>query len=336
MKKTFFAAVLILLISALIFSVCAKSPAESVTLKFASAGPPTHFLNLVYDEYIDKVTELSDGKVQFETYWGGSLAGFPAEYDSVVNHVADMSSAMPGYTPGRFPVAELMELPWGYPVDTTSTSIFYEVITKFKPAEIKDVHFIFGAASAYPVIISNKPIHTMADLKGMTIRATGNAVKIVEALGGTSVSMPISDVYEALQKHTVDGCMTMMNTLQPFKLAEAVKYCTETPCVGYASTCWVVMNLETWNSLSDDTQKLLSGLSEEWSMKMGTAWSDANAINKQYAIDKGVEMIELTPEEQAKWGALIKPIRDAYIADEEAKGVSLGDIANFIEESLAK
>jgi TRAP-type C4-dicarboxylate transport system substrate-binding protein len=244
---------------------------------------------------------------------------------------------MPAYIPGRFPVAEIIELPWGYPNAVVVAQVANDVITKFKPAELDPVHYLWVSGLGLPVMLScEKPIRTLEDMKGMKMRSTGSTVKIMEALEAAPVSMPIVEVYDALRKGTADGTLSGADTLELFKLGEVTKYATIVHCIGYTGLDWKFMSHDTFNSLPTDIQQVFTEVSATYSLINGQAWDKGDAAGIEYAKGLGVEIIELSPEEQARWSALMKPIRDEFIPEKEAQGLPAKEIASFIEEGIKK
>ena len=111
---------------------------------------------------------------------------------------------------------------------------------------------------------SKKEIKKLEDLKGMKIRCTGMAAKIVQALGATPVAMPMGDTYDALSRGVVDGSMAPQEALQGWKWGEVVKFTIENFGSSYSTGMFVVMNKEKWNSLPPDIQKIIEQINEEY------------------------------------------------------------------------
>ncbi len=92
------------------------------------------------------------------------------------------------------------------------------------------------------ILHTKKPVKTLDDLKGMKIRCTGMAAKIVTALGGVPVAMPMGETYDALSRAVVDGSMAPQESLQGWKWGEVVKYTIENFGSSYSTGFFVVMN----------------------------------------------------------------------------------------------
>ncbi|WP_341433749.1 hypothetical protein, partial [Mesomycoplasma ovipneumoniae] len=72
---------------------------------------------------------------------------------------------------------------------------------------------------------SNKPLHEVEDLKNNKLRApTRLASQVIQALGGTAISIAPSQVAESISKGVVDGAMGAWEVVPPTKLDEVTKY----------------------------------------------------------------------------------------------------------------
>ena len=158
------------------------------------------------------------------------------------------------------------------------------------------------------------------DLKGMKIRCTGMAAKIVTALGGVPVAMPMGDTYDALSRGVVDGSMAPQESLQGWKWGEVVKYTTESYGSSYSTGMFVVMNKDKWNALPPDIQKIIEKVNEEWIEKQGKAWDEIDKQGRDFTLKSGNKIIPLSKEEDARWAKAVKPILDEYVKNMKREG----------------
>jgi TRAP-type C4-dicarboxylate transport system substrate-binding protein len=192
---------------------------------------------------------------------------------------------------------------------------------KMKPKELDDVKVLYLHAHGPGLLHTQKPVRTMADIKGMKIRSTGLSAKIVETLGGVSVAMPQGGTYEALQKGVVQGTLAPMETLKGWKQAQVVKYTTDCTNIGYTTAMFVVMNRKKWDSLPQDVQKVFDEVSQEWIAVAGKAWDNADVEGYKFSAELGNKVIKLSAAEQARWKAAVKPVAEGYIKSAESKGL---------------
>lgn len=126
---------------------------------------------------------------------------------------------------------------------------------------------------------------------------------------------------ESLMKGVVDGNLSPTETLLGYKQAEFVDYITMTPFI-YNTMFYCVMNLEKWNSLPEDVKQAFNEVNEKWAEKAGQIWDTHMQEGLDYGIiDNGMQAIELSAEETARWKALLEPLQDEYVAEAQTQGL---------------
>jgi TRAP-type C4-dicarboxylate transport system substrate-binding protein len=322
MKKGFFSVTLTSSIATLFIVLwCASGVLAQTTLTYSIFFPATHAQAKAGEAWAKEIEKRTGGKVKINIFAGGSLTPADQCYDGVVKGISDIGMSLFAYTRGRFPLLEVLDLPMGYPNGMVATLVANDFITKMKPKELDEVKVLYLHAHGPGLLHTQKPVSTMADLKGMKIRSTGLSAKIVENLGGVSVAMPQGGTYEALQKGVVQGTLAPMETLKGWKQAQVVKYTTDCTNIGYTTAMFVVMNKKKWEALPKDVQKAFDDVSHEWIAIAGKAWDEADVEGYKYSAELGNKVIKLSDAEEAKWEAAVKPVADGYIKNMESKGL---------------
>jgi TRAP-type C4-dicarboxylate transport system substrate-binding protein len=318
---------------------CAKpepTPAKPIEMTYSFFVPPIHHAYVLGEAWAREVEKRTDGRVKITTYSGETLLKAADTYDGVVKHIADMGFTCLAYTPGRFPLMEVIDLPLGYPSGTIATMVTNDFYNKFKPAELADTKLLYFHAHGPGILHSKKPIRKLEDIKGLKIRCTGLAAKVVEAMGGVPVAMPNSETYDALAKGVVEASFSPWEVLKTFKQVEVVDYTTNCYAIGYTTVMWHGMNLEVWNSLPKDIQEVIDEVSAEWIAKHGAAWDEVDAEARELTLAEGNEIIELSAEENARWAAAARPVWDATVAGIEGKGLPGEEALDFALEAIKK
>lgn len=314
-----------------------NSQAEPISLTYSNFFPPTHVQSKLADAWCKEVEKRTNGRVKIQYFPGQTLTKATQNYDGVVQGLSDLGLCLFGYTRGRFPVMEVVDLPLGYPSGMVATLVVNDVYNKFKPKELDDVAVMYLHAHGPGLLFTKKkPVKKMEDLKGMKIRAHGTTAKVVQALGGTPVAMPMPELYQSLQKGVVDGAMYPMETNKGWKMAEVVDYGTLDYGIAYTSSFYVVMNKDKWAALPDDIKKIITEINQEWIPKTGKAWDESDEEGKAYMISKGGKLIDLSKEESEKWKAAVAPVIEEYAVDMEKKGLPGKELVEFTKESLKK
>ncbi|MDD5287837.1 MAG: TRAP transporter substrate-binding protein [Dehalococcoidales bacterium] len=343
MKKRFMALLLVVVVlSVSLLPACSNGGTtdngEVIKLTYNNFFPPTHYNSILAEQWIQEIEKQTNGKVDITYYAGGQLATAAKTYDGVVQGICDIGMSVFSYTPGRFPVCELIDLPHSYPNGWVATMVANDYYNEFKPAELNDVHpLYFHATGPYVIFTTKMPVRTMDDLKGLVLRATGIGTQIVQSLGAQGYGATQGETADLLSKGVVEGNYSTLESLKAYKQAEVVKYVTNCTAVGNTSMMFVVMNEAKWNSLPASVQKVFTAVSKEFIQKHGKAWNygDTGGVDYFLGLGGGREVINLSQSETDKWvTAAVKPMIDKYISEKTTAGLTPSKYESYINERV--
>jgi TRAP-type C4-dicarboxylate transport system substrate-binding protein len=310
------------------------SAQKAVRLNYANFFPAPHKNSVLAEEWCREIEKRTNGAVKISYFPGGTLTPVAQTYDNVVMGIADIGLGVFSYNTGKFPLLEVIDLPLGYNDAIQATKLLNTFYAKFKPKELDDVKVLILSANGPGFFHTKKPVKTLDDLKGMKIRASGLGAKIVSALGAAPVGATMPETYDALRTGVVDGSMSPDEALQGWKWGEVINYTT----YNLRSTCsvafFVVMNKSKWNSLSPDIQKIFDKVNAEWTDKQAALWVEIDKEGKEFAKQKGVKFIQLSPEEDARWAQKVRPLLDDYVKNSNAKGLPGAEALKFCLDFL--
>ena len=336
-RKIFVSMVLVVVAALCVMGVPGLAQAKQIKLTYSCFFPPTHIQSKLAEAWCQEVEKRTNGAVKVEYFPGQTLTKATQVYDGVVQGMSDIGFSLFGYTRGRFPVMEVVDLPLGYPDGMVATKLINAVNEKFQPKELKNVEVMYLHAHGPGLLHTlSRPVKTLGDMKGLKLRSHGFSAKTVKALGGTPVAMPMPETYQSLQKGVVDGAMYPMESNKGWKLGEVTKFGTLHYSMAYTSGFYVVMNKDKWNSLPDDAKKAIKEINQEWIVKHGQAWIDSDKEGRAFFESKGGKYISLSDEEAAKWKAAAKPVLDEYVKDSTGKGLPGKEILEFTTGTLTK
>jgi len=317
-------------------SGCPGTP-EKIELTYNNFFPPTHYHSILAEEFCKEIEKRTDGRVEITYYAAGGLAPAAETYDAVVEGICDIGMSCLAYTMGRFPASELVDIPHGYPNGWVASKVANDFYNNFKPTELADSHVLyFHAHGPGTILTTNKPVRVLEDLQGLVLRSTGVGAAIAEALGATGYAAAQGEAYELMQKGTIDGSVTPPEVLKGWKQAEVVKYVTNCYGVGYTTDMFVVMNLDKWNSLPSDIKEVFTEVSEEWTEKHAKVWVYYDKAGKDYFLTfEGREWIELSPDEMARWIDAASSVKDNYMAEKGAMGLSVDNYESYLNQRVA-
>jgi len=340
--------VVVLVVACVVLSVglssCRRSEDQEkekvVDLSYSIFFPPSHIQCKTAEAWAEEIEKRTDGKVKVTIYPAGTLTKAPQCYDGVVNGLSDIGMSCFAYTRGRFGLLEGIDLPLGYPSGLVATRVATEMVLKYKPKEVSDVHVLYIHAHGPGILASRKPVRELKDLAGMKVRATGLSSKIVQSLGGTPVAMSQPETYEALQKGVVEATFCPVETLKGWKQGEVINSITDSSVIGYTTAMFVVMNQSAWDRLSPELQEVFTQVSNEWVDKHGQAWDQADEEGMVLINKLQREVIKLSEEEKQQWKDAVQPILDEYITKTAEQGLPgkefLADVKSLIEKLSPK
>ncbi|MEW5919394.1 MAG: TRAP transporter substrate-binding protein [Bacillota bacterium] len=298
-----------------------KAEPKPITLSYAFFAPAQSFPGVQMQKFAEEVEKRTNGLVKFETFPGGTLLDAAEMYDGVLSGVADIGLGAPGYDAGRFPLSSGIALPVGFPNAQVASMTMWDLIQEFKPEEYAKYKIITVFTGEPGHIISVGPIRTLEDLAGLQIRCRGADVPVMKALGASPTAMSMPDVAQALATKAISANMGSREVLKDFKLAELVKYANDYSLT--VLTFAAVMDINKWNELPADVQKVMEEVGKEmvlWTAKYHDIENVQDAMEwakKEY----GLQEINLSPEEKARWDKKIEPLIEEWIKDMEAKGL---------------
>jgi TRAP-type C4-dicarboxylate transport system substrate-binding protein len=213
--------------------------------------------------------------------------------------------------------------------------MIWDLNRKYKPESFSKVKVLTNFTCAPSNIMSKVPVRKLEDLKGLPLRAPGSNAPIFEAWGASQVGMPMSATPEALQKGVVKGLFSSLEVMKDFKFAEICRYATLTNTVVFPFA--VVMNMDKWNALPKDVQKVMDDLNREQAEWTGKYMDDHVQESIEWSKETyNVEFIELSEKEMAKWNGLLEPIVAKWIESTKTKGYPAKEIVADLKALMKK
>lgn len=293
-------------------------------LRIASWAPPTHQVNSgILPTWGKWIEEASKGRLTTKIEYG--LAAPPAMFDLARDGIADIAWGSHGYTPGRFTLTEIVELP-GLGTSAEAASVAYwRVHQKYlaKADEHKGM-ILLGLMSHGPGLVHTKAkLNSLAELKDLKIRIGGGvAAEVGRLLGVVGVQVPAPKVYETLQQGVADGIFMPMEAKKGFKLFEVTPYTLVVPGGLYYNSFGFVMNIDSFKSLSKEDQDAIMSVSGEKLTRMAGMWWDRADEEGRAAAEAGNNTITVADAAAAKgFDDVVARIEAEWLKKAEGRGV---------------
>ena len=316
-------------------AICPLVPAVlsagPITLSYANFPPAPTFPCVQMERWKAEVEKRTNGQVAIKTYPGSTLLGAKEMMDGVIAGQADIGNLCMAYQPGRFIVTNATSLPLGIPNARVGSLVLWDLYQKYQPEAFRQVKVLAMFTTAPANIMSKTPVRSLEDIQGLDLRASGGAAQILKAWGANQVGMPMSDTPEALQKGVVQGLFSSLEVMKDLKFAESCGYITMTDTVIYPFA--VVMNLDRWNALPPDVQKVMEDMAREQAEWTGNYMDQHVQASVDWSVkEHEVEIITLDADAKAAWDRKLQFIVDNWVAEAKAKGFPAEEIVADIQK----
>ncbi|OGA98323.1 MAG: ABC transporter substrate-binding protein [Burkholderiales bacterium RIFCSPHIGHO2_12_FULL_69_20] len=303
----------------------AGAASAQVTLTLSSWVPPAHLLTRAQADWCQEVSKATSARIKCNELPKG-VTPAPGTFDAVRDGLADLSFSVHGYTPGRFLLGKLAELPF-LGDSAIATSVAYQRVYERHLAKLdehKGLKVITVFTHGPGVIFNNKrPIKALTDLDGIKFRVGGGVVNDVgKALGVNMTLKPAPQSYELLSSGVVDGVWFPDESIVSFKLDKLIKYRTSVPGGLYNTSFALVMNPGTWNKISKGDQAIIDKMSGEWAARfIGKYWDDTDTKSRAAQQVAGVQSVQADAKFVAEFKAKTATIEAEWVKEAEAKGL---------------
>ncbi len=322
MKRLFLCCLVVVLLAFFLMPAGVMAASKSkMHLKFSTWHPPaSREVKTVWKPMLEALKEKSGGRITYTLYAGGALGKGPEHYDIVAKGLSDMGYYTATWTPGRFPLSDVLSLATWVDGKDLAVDIGNKMYEEALSKEFPGVKMIELNGCIQAFLWTRKPVKTLEDCKGLKIRAPGgHQTNYIKSLGAEPVFMPLGDVYLALETGTIDGLVTCPPLVLAFKLHEVAKYGVVATfgCV----TEGVIMNQKSWDKTPDDLKPIIMEVCGNPFRTTGGLNRDVYKVMMKEIQDNGVTLYTPPPEEQQKWFKGFQEVTKKWVDDLEAKGL---------------
>lgn len=262
-------------IAAIALSACAPAkttetaaaPVEKIVWKSSGHGPASDPSQIYHDMVCNAITEASGGRLEVKAFVGGSIVPAYKELDAINENVLQMGYSCPMYNLDKWPAAGLISSrPGVLPGEALRAWFDYgggaDLMNKMM--EGYNVMTFPGALSPLPQEVffhSKVELRSMADIKGLKARCMGDGGEILKQLGAATVVIPGGEVYEAMQRGTIDAFeYSTLASNWNMHFNEVAKYVYISPSRAAADPQVFFVNKDAFNKLPADLQSIVKNV----------------------------------------------------------------------------
>jgi TRAP-type C4-dicarboxylate transport system substrate-binding protein len=304
----------------------ASATAQTVVLTASAWTPPLTTMAYTQTKWCEAVAAATGNRVRCNVL-PKAVAAPPATFDAVRDGLADLSYSAHGYTPGRFVLTTIAELPFAgdSPVATAVAyqRIFERYLAKFDEHRGLKVITVFTHGPGNLLNI-RRPVASLADLQGLKFRVGGGMVnEIAKSLGMNATVKPATESYELLSSGVMDGVLFPSESVESFKLEKLIKHRTTFPGGLYNTSFALVMNEKTWNRIGKADQAAIEKLSGEHAARLfGRSWEEADRRGVAFMQANGIVTTKADRQLIDEVKARTSHLERKWIADAKAKGLT--------------
>ena len=281
------------------------------------------------------IAEVTDGKITADISF--QALGTPGDYyDAVAYGLCDLAYVIAPYNPGRFSLVEGIMLPIAYPSNVVRVGAIYNLWQEgWFDDEYSEVHpvAVVNSVDFLFMFRGKTDVTTLAQMRGKKISApSGVQTDMVEAIGAIPVSMPVSDLYMALETGVVDGACQGWPFIPVFKAAEVVDCAVMPARSGFPGI--LAINKGTWDKLPQVVKDLFNDKKYEYSIMQAKGFDAFNELGKKMLLDAGGRIYTLSDTDIAEMDKLYKPIFDDWVAAVSGQGKPAEDFLDRLYDEL--
>jgi TRAP-type C4-dicarboxylate transport system substrate-binding protein len=312
---------------------------QKIEMKLAYFVGDQHAMSQWLVKWSDQLEKGSNGRLAVKRFPNAQMGPTPGHYDFARTGQADVAWFLHGGTPGRFPLTEVINLPFMVGSAEIGVKVLNdpELRGKYLDAEHKGVKILMlfthqpGGAHT-----TKKAIRTLDDFKGQRLRFASPTVRdFVQVLGATPVGVPPTEIAEQLQKGTIDGTLIDYGGAGiAFKLGGIVKHSTE--LYAYVTSFGLAMNEDFWNKLPPDLKKLVTDTTTGREQEVGQAWDALDVPGKKALLDGGGEAIRFSAADNEKVRKIGADLSETKVKELDGKGLPARAVYNMMRQLSEK
>ena len=276
-----------------------SKPAKAVKLNLSVPDAASSSIGTAAKEFADQLNEKSGGALEVTVYYDGSLYGgdATAAVTTMQDGGLDMLCLATSWYASFDSSFNIINVPYLFKTVEAQQAYLNDEASQpmWDAVEGMGVKFLAAWTRSFRMTTNNvRPITQPEDFKGIKLRTPGNQIYQTffgDGCGANVTPMSFSEVYTALQTHTIDGQENPADVPYSSSFYEVQKYISAT---NHISEAWVVgMNPDKFNSLSAELQELIVTTAQEmqqWKKDYDDA-TDQSDID--FMVSKGMEYNEL-------------------------------------------
>jgi TRAP-type transport system periplasmic protein len=311
--------------------------AADFNLTYSTTYTPTHPYGKADEEWIARIHEQTNGRVEITAFWGGSLINSREGIDELNAGVADMSYIAPIYASSGYDLNRLTpQFFYGYNDARDVLKVYMALWDEYPQytEELEGAQVLgYNVGTPMHLMLREKPFTQVSDLAGLRIRSAVDYIGALATAGAEGVTMPMTDTYPSLQRGVLDGVIAPYEALKSLSFAEVIKYYSELPHSrgAYPSRA---MNADAWASLPEDIQQVFLDNIEWLTDRTYDLAQESEDVGRAHGESLGVTFNSVDPAVVAEYSQAFEPAALETAEQLDAAGLPGTEILNKIRAAL--
>jgi tripartite ATP-independent transporter DctP family solute receptor len=287
---------------------------KPVTIKYALGQAKGTPVANAAEQFAADLKSASNGRINVQVYYTGTLGTNQAVADQLHAGTVQMMTVDTAFLAPYYNSAQFTNLPYLFTTSQQVYDYWDGPIGKQEDDAIlahTGLRVLNAEEFGFHNLINNqRPVHQVADAKGLRIEATNSQVVIqtFKALGINPVVIALNETYTALQQKTIDGLELGFSSLQAGKQYEVAKYVTVSH--DNYSTGLTLANEAFFSKLSSADQTLIKNEALKVQASERAAQAKAEDAAQQFVVAHGTQVVTLTEEQQKAFRDAVQPVYD--------------------------
>ena len=301
---------------------------DVLTIRYGSADADDAAVVQGIFAFKEYVENASNGSIKVETYTNGVLGGDRELCEGLQLGTVDMTVVLGGILANYDDVFNIFSMPYLFQSKQASYDAMDGELGDILAQRLEDVNFKlmgWGDGGTYQVANSIRPVTTLQDIKGISLRVPEISADIdfFNALGASPMPISFAETYTSLEQGLVDGLELSVELMYCSQLMEPVKYLTLT---GHSESIFpALMSMNLWNKLTEEQREIIT---EGMEIQIAKNREIAYEVEIKYIEEfkkMGGSVHELTPEAREEFIKIGQQVQDKYASQ---IGADLLELAN--------
>ncbi len=282
----------------------------------------------VAKQFAEEVTAKSGDKLKITVHSGGSLIKHPEIHRAVKSRQVQIGEVFIGRLGNNDPIFKLDNIPF-LATDFDSAEKLYKASKAELSKQLAKDGLILLYTVPWPAqdLYSSKPVNSLADLKGLKMRAySPTTSRLADLMGTTPVNVPFSDVAQAFTTSVIDAMITSPSTGVNNQSWDYISHFTTVSA--WIPKNMVFVNKRKFDKLDSDTQQVIMAAAAN-AEKKGWELGRKNGVDHTNILrEKGMSVITPSETLQSELREIGKTMVNEWLAESGATGKAIIDNYN--------